>query len=131
MIIEHPAIGEAIPIETGFLLYDANWVWVARHNGKVVGVLVAAKAHDVVVLLELKRVGDAPLAWALLLIRQVARECKARGFERFFTLVTDESDHERVLGAICERRGLHGRSAKAMIYAGLIERFTGTLCPRS
>ena len=131
MIIDHPSIGETIPIETGFLAYDANWVWLARDNDRIVGVLIAAKAHDVVVLLELKRIGEAPLPWALLLIRQVARECRMRGFERFFTLVTDETDHERLLGAICERKRLYGRSAQAMVYAGRIERFTGALCPRS
>ena len=131
MIVEHPAIGETIPIETGFLAYDANWVWLARDQGKIVGVLVAAKAHDVVLLLELKRLADAPLGWVALLIRQVARECRARGFERFLTLLTDETEHEKVLGRLCGRRALHGRKANAMVYAGRIERFTGAVCPTS
>lgn len=129
MIIDHPVIGETIPIETGFLAYDANWVWLARERGQIVGVLVATKAHDVVALLELKRIrDDAPLSWALLMIRSVARECRARGFERFFTFVTDESKGEISLGALCQRKGVHGRNARAMVYAGRIERFMGAIC---
>jgi hypothetical protein len=129
MIIDHPAIGEVIPIETGFLAYDANWVWLAREQGRIVGVLVAARAHDVVLLLELKKVGEASLGWIVPLFRHVARECRERGFERFLTLVTDETKSEINLGSLCQRKGLHGRSATAMVYAGRIERFTGALCP--
>ena len=131
MIIDHPTIGETIPIETGFLAYDANWVWMARENGRVIGVLIAAQAHDVVLLLELKKIGDGPLGWIVTLFRHVARECRARGFERFLTLVTGETRGEINLGAVCERKGLHGRSAKAMVYAGRIERFTGASCRNS
>jgi hypothetical protein len=128
MIIDHPAIGETIPIETGFLAYDANWVWLARENDGIVGVLVGARAHDVVLLLELKKIGDGPLGWIVPLFRHVARECRERGFERFLTLVTDETKGEVNLGALCERKGLHGKPARAMVYAGRIERFTGALC---
>jgi hypothetical protein len=100
--------GEALPPEfkTGFETGSMpEWIWLAERDGKVVGMLVAAPAHIVVILLRLISTPEAhPNDVRTLLIR-VMHDIKERGFKAYVTWLDPTREIENSLLEIVELSG--------------------------
>lgn len=101
MNIYHPPKNGVLPVPLEFTSYDPGWCWVYGNT-----VLIAAGAHDTVILLRLIRFGemDSPL-WIHRLLRHVIQECRERGFRRFMTWLADDVYEEEQLMKIATRYG--------------------------
>ena len=101
MQVRHPREGDVLPIPLEFEHFDPEWVWVYGN-----AILIAAPAHDVVMLLRLVRYGDmaSPL-WTHRLFQHVLKECRNRGFKRYMTWLGSGIEDEEKLQEIAEQHG--------------------------
>jgi hypothetical protein len=101
MTIRHPRRGDILPIPLEFTgRIDPEWVWLMGN-----AILIAAPAHDAVMLLRLIRFGEMPPLWMHRLFRQVLKECRARGYGRFLTWLAADVEEEQKLKIIARRAG--------------------------
>jgi hypothetical protein len=100
MVIRHPREGDILPIPLEYERYDPEWVWIMGN-----AILIAAGAHDLVLLLRLVRFGemDDP-AWLRRLLRHVIKECRERGFHRYMTWLANDVEEEKKLLDLAHRR---------------------------
>ena len=116
MRIWHPKPHDVLPVITGFEgHFQPEWIWLT--DGAL---LVAAPAHDTVHLLMVKRWDEMPAGWLVLLLRQVIKECRSRGFRRFMTWLSEDEDAERKLAVIVKRYGGRSEKFKGAIHMGMI-----------
>lgn len=120
MRIEHLKDGHLIPAYTGFTRYQNEWVWIVMDGEKMVAALIAAPAHDTVLLLELLRFGEVAGDWIGPLLKQVARECRERGFDRVMTWLSDVKPEERKLRKVMETYGGRAETFSGVVMAGEI-----------
>ena len=120
MRIQHLKAGHLLPAYTGFLRYDPSWVWVVMDGENMVAALIAAPAHDTVLLLELLRFGEVSGDWIGSLLKQVARECRERGFDRVMTWLSDARPEERKLRKVMETYGGRAETFSGVVMAGEI-----------
>jgi hypothetical protein len=106
-IIRHLGKGEQVkPLEefAGWPL-DPAWVWVAEHEGEVVGALLTTAAHGMFFLWRLKVADDAPQQVAGQLIREACREARALGCRISMTVVDIAKPPEERLARFGEALG--------------------------
>lgn len=85
MEVRHPRAFEKLPVMTGIEHFDPDWIWLYGSS-----ILIAAPAHDSVILLRLIRFGEMPALWMHRLLREVSRECLKRGYRRWLTWIGDD-----------------------------------------
>jgi hypothetical protein len=100
MVIRHPREGDILPVPLEYERYNPEWVWIMGN-----AILIAAGAHDIVILLRLVRWGEMPDLWLHRLLRQVIREVRERGFHRFMTWLANDIYEEQQLLKIATRYG--------------------------
>ena len=115
MQIRHPREGDVLPIPLEFERFDCDWVWLYGN-----AVLIAAPAHDAVILLRLVRFGEMPPLWIHRLFRQVIKETRARGFKRYVTWLSSAVEEERQLHKIAARAGAHFEPFHGCLAGGAI-----------
>lgn len=116
MKIYHPREGDVLPIPLEFSgKFDGAWIWIMGN-----AILIAAPAHDTVLLLRLVRFGDMPPTWIHRLLRQALKESRERGYGRFLTWLSSEIEEERKLRTIAQRYGAHFGPFKGELAAGVI-----------
>lgn len=116
MTIKHPRSGDVLPIPLEFTgKFDTDWIWLMGN-----AILIAAPAHDTVLLLRLVRFGDMPPTWIHRLLRQALKEARERGYVRFLTWLSSEVEEERKLRTIAQRYGAHFEPFKGELAAGVI-----------
>lgn len=111
-------------LSTGFPVVDPNWTWVARRDGAVVAVLLAASCHGALMILRIVAAPEAGRWWLRGVLRACARDCRERELTLFFTyLDTEAQQAERKLAKLI-RRGLHKDYVfTGALISGPVERF--------
>lgn len=81
-----------------------EWIWIAERNGYPVGILVAAPAHGVVILMRLATTPDAEGTDVRTLLVAAFREMKMRGYRGYTTWLDPTKEPEnafiRIIRAI-------------------------------
>jgi len=108
---------------TGFeaLQIELEWQWVAVHDGRVVAQLLAAHAHQLLLILRLTALPDAPPGTVLRLLRGVMREAKARGLVAYLTFLSDQTGAEVKLMRIIQRHDGYFQPFTGVVAAGRVE----------
>ena len=96
MTVDHLRENERLPVESGFLRYDSDWVWLLRDAGVIRLALVTCRAHDTIILLQLHAFGELPFGGMQRLLRAVRDECRERKIRAFLCWFSDR-DTESVL----------------------------------
>jgi hypothetical protein len=108
MNIRNMVKGDKLPEElrTGFETGSMpEWIWVVERDGKIVGLLIAAPAHIVAILLRVVSTSEAhPNDMRALLIR-VMHDIKERGFKGYITWLDPSREIENSLLSIVELSG--------------------------
>ena len=91
MEIKHPREGDILPVPLEFQSFDPEWVWIMGN-----AILMAAGAHDLVILLRLIRFGEMPPTWVHRLLRHAFLECKQRGYLRFMVFLNDSTEEQQL-----------------------------------
>jgi hypothetical protein len=98
MMIRNLAPSERLPsvVVTGFeqLPIDESWCWHAIHEGTIIGTLVCAPAHGVVLLLRLAIHPSAPKHAFRALLRTMFRDTHARGYVGYIALLGPTRERE-------------------------------------
>jgi hypothetical protein len=115
MQVRHPREGDVLPIPLEFQHFDPAWVWIYGN-----AILIAAPAHDAVLLLRLVRFGEMPPLWTHRLFQQVIKESRERGFHRYMTWLSSEVAEERQLYKIAARHGAVFESFRGHLVGGVI-----------
>lgn len=94
-------------LETGFenMPVMKSFCWVAEHDGRIIGILMAAPCHGLVFLVRVKIKDKAPIATASLLFRKCVRDCNERGFKGYLTYIDPQRESERRMIPICRKAG--------------------------
>lgn len=100
MEIKHPRKGDVLPIPFEFQTFDPEWVWIYGNS-----VLIAAGAHDIVLLLRLIRWGEMQPLWAHRLFQHIVKETRTRGYQRYMTWLAKDLLEEQELLKIAARHG--------------------------
>lgn len=115
MVIRHPREGDVLPIPSEFERYDPEWVWVYGN-----AILIAAGAHDLVLLLRLVRWGEMPELWLHRLLRHAIREARERGYHRYMTWLAKDVYEEQQLLKIAAKYGAQFEPFTGDLAAGRI-----------
>lgn len=84
MEITHLYPFEKLPVPTGFLTLDPDYVWCVRNNdGSVTLAITGGRLHDVVILQKPHGYSGIPVNAIHQLIRTIRDECLARGIRAF------------------------------------------------
>jgi hypothetical protein len=100
--------GEELPeeLKTGFEHGSMpSWIWVAEREGKIVGLVIAAPAHIVAILLRLVSTPEAHPTDVRALLIQVMHDIKERGFKGYITWLDPTREIENSLLSIVEMAG--------------------------
>ena len=84
---------------------DYYWQWVAEYNGEIVGQILAAPMHGVLVLLRITASSKAPKNWTVLALRRVLSDAHQRGLSAYVTLLEDRKTNENRLARIAVKAG--------------------------
>ena len=87
---------EAMPVMKSFC-------WIAEHEGRIVGMLMAAPCHGLVYIARVSVEEPAPAMTALLLFRNSLKDCRQMGFVGYFTHIDPSRETERGLIPICRK----------------------------
>lgn len=115
MQISHPPKGGVLPIPLEFQSFTPEWVWVYGNS-----VLIAAAAHDFVILLRLVRWGEMPDLWLHRLLQHVKRECRERGYHHYMVFLANDIEEEKQLLKVASRDGAHFEPFSGDIVVGEI-----------
>jgi len=80
-----------------------SYCWIAEHEGRIVGILMAAPCHGLVYIVRLRVEEMAPTITAALLFRNFIRDVKQMGFVGYFTHVDPSRESERSMIPICRK----------------------------
>lgn len=105
MIVRNFILGEKLPeqLKTGFEMgkCDPDWIWVVERDGELVGLLVAAPAHVMAILIRLVNTKNARGSDIRALILGVFREIKKRGYMGYTVWLDPTKEPEnRFIGII-------------------------------
>jgi hypothetical protein len=102
--------GEPMPqhLGTGYETMPVmnSFIWVAEKEGRIIGILMAAPCHGLILLMRLCIEEGSNHSVAHLLFRHCMRDSEKMGFRGYFSYVSTETETERSLIAIC--RKAHG-----------------------
>jgi hypothetical protein len=115
MKILHPRRGDILPVPLELQKFDPEWCWI-YHNA----ILIAAGAHDLVIVLRLIRFGEMPPLWIHRLLRHVFLECKERGFLRFLIFLNDDPDEQKLREIAHRRYGAHFEPFRGDVVIGAL-----------
>jgi hypothetical protein len=87
---------EAMPVMKSFC-------WVAEHEGRIVGMLMAAPCHGLAFFVRLRVDKGAPISVTSILFRKCIKDCEKRGLKGYFTFIDPSLDLERRMISICHR----------------------------
>src|ERR1700691_2852345 len=122
--VRHPYVGE-VPQEllVGFEAFkiDPEWQCVLVADGKVVAQALGANTHGVLTIMRISCLPEAPTAWALVLMRQVLKDCRELGLIGFMTFLADNRKAERRLMTIISRTGGYLVPSAGVWAAGRLE----------
>jgi hypothetical protein len=123
MLIDHLRENEKIAINLPHP--DPDWIWTMRDDaGDILAYLVAVETHGVMFMIELRRVKEnAPLIWALLLLRKAMRDCAARGVTSYLTWLADDSEACMEMKRLCEKYGGRPQPMSGSVVAGHVQWF--------
>lgn len=79
------------------LRLDHNWVWVAEHNGVVVGFLIACECHGLALVLRIRMEREAPNYALNTLVRRFAGDVLDRGCFGWMSFFEMQSDIDKRL----------------------------------
>lgn len=111
LVVRNLQVGESIP---PVLLRDMGlamtqpmpeWVWIAEQAEEIVGVLVTAPCHGVIILLRLLVKPAAPSTIPLLLLRRASRDARRRGYTSYMTLLDRSRTTEDHLARVAFQQG--------------------------
>ena len=109
LTIRHPDFLEQLPEEMNagleYYTIDREWQWVAEYEGHIVGQVLAAPMHGVLMLLRITATPDAPSFWAVVALRKVLREANRRGLTGYTCFLDDRQPQEVKLMRIVEQHG--------------------------
>lgn len=97
---------------------DPEWQWVAEYDGKIVGQILACYAHGVPIIIRITSTKDAPKSWAVVALRQMLKDCRARGCVAFMTMLEDSKPQEVKLMRIVQKLGGYVKPFYGAIVAG-------------
>jgi hypothetical protein len=102
--------GERAPeclAEPLFLLadLDPDWVWIAEHNGAVVGTVVACGCHGIALILRVRMSENAPRTALLILLRRFFADLRERKCNGYMVWFDPTNESEKVLQVIAEKLG--------------------------
>ena len=87
------------------LKLDYNWQWVVEHEGEIVAQVLCSPCHGLIHILRISSMPEAPHGWAVVALRRVLSDAKARGMIGFMTLLADKQPAEVKLMKIIQRQG--------------------------
>lgn len=102
-------LGEPIPVELmvgleAFQIIE-DWQWVVLHEDRIVAQILTAPAHGLLLLLRMMSLPSAPEGWAVLALRRVLADAKARGLIAYLVLLEDARPQEVKLMRIVQKAG--------------------------
>lgn len=101
MTIDHLRTGERLPVESGFVRLDPEWVWTVRDvQDQILAGLIACRAHDVVILIQLFALGELPFGGIHQLLRRVRKDCRDRGLRAFMGWHHDQNPEAALYRAL-------------------------------
>ena len=115
MQIRHPREGDVLPLPMMFQSFDPDWIWLMGN-----AILVAAPAHDTVMLIRLVRFGDMPPTWINRMLKQAIKESRDRGFRRYMTWLSSDNEEEKKLKTIAQRYGANCEPFKGDLAIGVL-----------
>jgi acetyltransferase (GNAT) family protein len=80
-----------------------SYCWVAEHEGRIVGMLMAAPCHGVLYIARICVPEGAPKLTAAMLFRHVMADAKKMGFLGYFTHIDPSRETERAMIPICRK----------------------------
>lgn len=80
-----------------------SFCWVAEHEGRIVGMLMAAPCHGLIYIVRLRVEKEAPAMVTGLLFRKFLKDSKQMGFVGYFTHVDPSRESERQMIPICRK----------------------------
>ena len=109
--------GESWPI----LSLDPEWVWLARNDdAEIVGLLIAAPCHGLVIIWRLKMLPTAPYFSLGRLFRDFIREIRRRGCLGYVGLLdVVERPAEAILARIAFRAGAQFSTAATVVFGSV------------
>lgn len=113
MEIKHPRAGDVLPIPLEFQKFDPDWVWIMGN-----AILIAAPAHDMILLLRLVKWGEMPNLWLHRLFQHVLKEVKARGYRGYMAWLANDVAEEKKLLEIAHRAGAYFEPFKGDLAVG-------------
>jgi hypothetical protein len=107
-VIDIPSIPDALKEGENWHLLDIDpdWLWLARDSvGEVVGMLVAAPCHGLVLVWRVKMLPEAPPMAFARLLRRFVQDIWRRGCLGYFTMLDVQRPEEAALMRIAFRAG--------------------------
>lgn len=93
-----------LPFGLDQLPLSPEWVWVTLRDARIIGVLVTAPAHGLLILLRISFVPGSPASAPMLLLRRAFRDARRRGLLGYVTFLSDSAAAESHLMRIVDRR---------------------------
>lgn len=117
--------GEAIPfsLQNGFenLVLQPEWCWVATREEEVIALLMACNNHGIALLWRFIIKPNAPRSTALLLLRRMLSDCRARGVKGYMAFLDITRPAEHGLAKIAVKAGAKIFPAQGIWVSGTTE----------
>jgi hypothetical protein len=101
--------GEPIPegFNTGFerMPFMPEWIWIVEQDKTPAGVLIAAPMHGLIYLMRFCVKPGSDKTVALVLLRAMLKDTKARGFRGYIAHIDPTNSEENVLIPLCRKAG--------------------------
>jgi len=109
--------GECPKLDTGFTKLDPEWTWVALAEGRIIGALLGAPCHGMIMLARL--VVEPGYGWCLpRLLRYAIRDSLARGLEGYMCWLDPTRKEEKKIMSIFARSNAIERPEAFVLYGG-------------
>ena len=108
------------------LSLDPDWVWLARDESEIVGILVAAPCHGLVFIWRLKMLPEASSMALLRLLRTFIRDLRKRRCLGYMALLNvSDRPEEQALARIAFRAGAMFTTATTVVYGSVNAKHVG------
>jgi hypothetical protein len=108
------------------LSLDPNWVWLAKDEDEIVGILIAAPCHGLAFIWRIKMLPEASPMALLRLLRGFIRDIQKRGYLGYMALLNvAERKEEQALARIAFRAGAMFTTATTVVYGSVNAKHVG------